>query len=149
MTISDELLQKSDDPVADLKAVTTGRLVIVVPNEWNWPPQLAPMKNPSHKRFYDADLLVEHLEAAGWETYILRSIESGGWSWLSIEAVRGEPRAIMSSVPVPKLDSKERRKQKRAALQRGQSTSAVTPSPSTSNSETAPSSAPAGQTGTK
>jgi ABC-type transport system substrate-binding protein len=86
VAIMDETLQKADDPVAELKKVTT-KLVVIVPAEYNWPPNLNPFKNPLHKRVYDAELLAQHLEEAGF-TYVLRLLTAGQWSWLTAEGVR-------------------------------------------------------------
>jgi hypothetical protein len=82
-----EVLQKVDDPVALLKecASKAPKLLITVPNEWNWPAQYEPMKNKTHVRFYDSDLLAEHLDAAGL-VWLMGSIEYAGWSFLSVEA---------------------------------------------------------------
>jgi len=130
VTIFNETLQKADDPVAELKKVTT-RAVIVVPDEWNWPPNLQPFKNnPTHKRFYDADLLAEHLHEAGLEPYILRQIDFAGWSFCAAEAIR-------------KLNSKERRRLERQAKFSTAATSA-----GTSNSGISPESKPATPQGT-
>ena len=118
--ILNETLQKAEDPVAELRKVQ-GNAVIVVPAEYNWPPNLKPLTNPTHKRVYDADLLAEHLEEAGF-VYILRQIDANGWSWLSAEASR-------------RLNSKERRRLERQA----KFSTAATPV-ETSNSETRPSS---------
>ena len=131
IVILDETLQKLDDPVAELKKVA-GKAVIVVPAEYNWPPQFKPLTNPEHKRVYDADLLAEHLSEAGLEPYILRQIDFSGWSFLSCEAVKH-------------MTSDERRKARRAAER---SSSGATAGAETSNSETTSESSLATPTGT-
>ena len=99
IAVLDEALQKVDDPVEELRK-QQDKTAIVVPYEYLWPDQYKPLKNPEHKRFYDADLLTEHLEAAGYRGYVLRVLEFQGWSFLVCEAVRI-------------LNAKERRYQKR------------------------------------
>ena len=86
VTVMNETLQKVDDPIVELKKVTT-RLVVVVPSEHNWPPNLAPNKNPLHKRVYDTETLARDLEEAGF-TYILRFLSAGQWSWITGECVK-------------------------------------------------------------
>jgi hypothetical protein len=103
-TVIDDLLQKEADPVAILKA-QGDKLAVVVPFEWLWDAQLAPMKNPQHKQFYDADSLSEHLEKAGYKQFVLRVLQVDNFSFLTAEAIRT-------------LTSKERRKQRRTSLQK-------------------------------
>ncbi|HKT21226.1 MAG TPA: hypothetical protein VJR06_01190 [Nitrososphaerales archaeon] len=129
-TVLDDVLQKADDPIAEIKKAGD-RVAIIVPDEYNWDPKLAPFKNPLNKRFYDADELASQLQQAGLELYILRQIDFSGWSFLTAEATR-------------KLNSEERRRLKRAAEKAGQSSSGAT-STETSSPETPSESKPATQ----
>lgn len=88
VVILDDVLQKLDDPVAEIKKQTAGQLVVVVPFEYAWGANLNPLKNPLHKRNYDADLLAEHLTEGGYPTFILRTFNSGGWVFLAAEATK-------------------------------------------------------------
>lgn len=52
-----ELLEHVDDPLAVLREavrLARYRVVITVPNEWEWPEALKPFTNPGHKRFFNA-----------------------------------------------------------------------------------------------
>ncbi len=100
--VLDDLLQKEAEPVAKLKTLGD-KLAVVVPFEWLWAENLAPMKNPQHKQFYDADLLTEHLEKAGYKQSVLRVLQVDNFAFLTAEAVRV-------------LNSKERRKRKRVEM---------------------------------
>lgn len=50
-----ELLEHVDDPLAVLQEavrLAKYRVVVTVPNEWEWPPALDPFTNPGHKRYF-------------------------------------------------------------------------------------------------
>ena len=86
--VLDEEMQKVENPVEWLKTFTFSKFLIVVPNEFSWPPALKPFTNPLHKRTYDAETLAEDLEAAGL-TYVMKDLRFGdGWAFLCVEASR-------------------------------------------------------------
>lgn len=103
-TVLNDVLQESDDPVAELKKAGE-RVAVLVPFEYLWPETLAPFKNPKHRRQYDADLLSEHLSEAGYVLQVLRVLQVDNFIFLTADAIR-KP-----------LNSEERRKLKRASLQ--------------------------------
>lgn len=52
-----ELLEHVDDPLAVLQEavrLARYRVIVTVPNEWEWPEPLKPFTNPGHKRFFNA-----------------------------------------------------------------------------------------------
>jgi hypothetical protein len=85
--ILNDILQEVEDPIALLKSIEAPKVAIIVPNEYLWDAKFAPLTNKKHLRNYDADLLSEHLEAAGF-TYVLKQIEFGGWVFLGVEATK-------------------------------------------------------------
>ena len=87
--VLDDILQEKENPVEFLKSIQKNKIIIVVPNEWSWPPEFKPFTNAKHKHHFDTDLLAQDLESAGL-TYIIRLIEFSNWSFLAAEAVRNE-----------------------------------------------------------
>ena len=87
ITILAEALQKEDNPVDRLvqAGVMSPKIIVLVPNEWSWPPDYKPFANLAHKQKYDAELLARHLEEAGL-LYVIRLLEFSGWSFLTAEA---------------------------------------------------------------
>jgi len=88
-----ELLEHVKDPVAVLRSAwqVAKRLVITVPNEYEWTENMGPFSSKSHIRYYTAELLIQHLQEAGFGTFrvdkltaaIVRNNEgkSGTMSW--------------------------------------------------------------------
>jgi demethylmenaquinone methyltransferase/2-methoxy-6-polyprenyl-1,4-benzoquinol methylase len=88
-----ETLEHVGDPVRVLKEayrVCKVKLLITVPLEHEWEPQVKPFTNPSHIRFYDEPMLAGHLKEAGIEDYRLVKIKGGGWVFLAVEAKKLE-----------------------------------------------------------
>lgn len=83
--VLDETLQEQSSPVEYLKTFAEQKFVIVVPDEWAWPPELKPFTNEKHKQRYDAETLAEDLEAAGL-VYAMKDVSFSGWSFLCAEA---------------------------------------------------------------
>lgn len=83
--VLEEVLEEVDDPIAIIKeAKRIGKkVVITVPNEYGWQAQNQPFKNQRHKRFYDTDMLTEHLDSAGvaWKVEL---IVYAGWSFFGV-----------------------------------------------------------------
>jgi demethylmenaquinone methyltransferase/2-methoxy-6-polyprenyl-1,4-benzoquinol methylase len=83
-----ETLEHVQDPVQVLKEayrVCKNKLLITVPLEYEWEPQVKPFANPLHMRFYDESLLRSHLKEAGIEDYKMVKIKGGGWVFLAVE----------------------------------------------------------------
>jgi len=84
-----DILEHVRAPVQVLKEayrVCKVKLVLTVPVEGEWEPQVKPFTNPSHIRFYDEEMLRSHLREAGIEGYRLVKIKGGGWVFLAVEA---------------------------------------------------------------
>jgi SAM-dependent methyltransferase len=84
-----ETLEHVRDPVQVLKEayrVCRVKLLITVPIEHEWEPQVKPFTTSSHIRFYDESMLRSHLKEAGIEDYRLIKIRGGGWVFLTVEA---------------------------------------------------------------
>jgi len=81
-----ELLEHVADPVAVLRSVwkVAKRLVITVPNEYEWTENNEPFKNKGHIRFYTAEMLREHLREAGLQNFSLERLSVTGWSWFCV-----------------------------------------------------------------
>jgi len=65
-----ELLEHVDDPQKALREavrVARKKVIITVPNEFAWPPELKPFENPGHVRFYSKDTFAEELSKVGLE----------------------------------------------------------------------------------
>jgi SAM-dependent methyltransferase len=84
-----ETLEHVRDPVQVLREVyrvCKVKLVLTVPVEREWEPQVKPFTTPSHIRFYDEEMLRSHLREAGIEGYRIIKIKGGGWVFLAVEA---------------------------------------------------------------
>lgn len=87
LVVLNDILQEAEDPIGMLKSLEAPKVAIIVPNEYLWGANLKPLTNPKHKRNYDADLLAQHLEEAGF-TYVLKQIKFSGWVFETAECVR-------------------------------------------------------------
>ena len=87
ITILAESLQKTEDPIKLLRDMKSPKIVVLVPNEWSWPPEYKPFANTAHKQRYDTELLARHLEEAGL-LFTIRLIEFNGWSFFGCECTR-------------------------------------------------------------
>lgn len=81
-----EILEHVDDPVAVLRSAwqVAKRLLITVPNEFEWPESLGPFKSKSHIRFYTVEMLTQHLLEAkldGLQYFRVDKLSFGGWAW--------------------------------------------------------------------
>jgi hypothetical protein len=84
-----ETLEHVRDPVQVLREayrVCRKKLLITVPLEAEWEPQVKPFTTPSHVRFYDEAMLRRHLEEAGISDFELVKIKGGGWVFLAVES---------------------------------------------------------------
>jgi len=88
-----DTLEHVEDPVKVLREawrVCRVKLLITVPLEREWGPQVKPFSNPLHVRFYDEAMLRSHLEGAGIRDFELVKIKGGGWVFLAAEIKKGE-----------------------------------------------------------
>jgi ubiquinone/menaquinone biosynthesis C-methylase UbiE len=89
LAVLGDTLEHVRDPVQVLKEayrVCKVKLLITVPLEYEWEPQVKPFTAASHIRFYDEEMLRSHLREAGIEGYKMIKIRGGGWVFLAVEA---------------------------------------------------------------
>ena len=82
-----ELLEHVPDPQRVLKEavrVARKKVIITVPWEHVWPPELKPFWNPGHVRFYAPDSLEYELKKVGLP-FNIEEIRHGVWAWLGAE----------------------------------------------------------------
>lgn len=82
-----ELLEHVPDPQKVLREavrVARKKLIITVPAEHEWPPDLKPFWNPGHIRFYTPETLEEELISLELPFHI-EVIRNGPWAWLGAE----------------------------------------------------------------
>lgn len=77
-----ELLEHVTDPVTVLRSAwkIAKRLVITVPNEYEWSENNGPFKSKSHIRFYTAEMLTQHLVEAGLQNFRIDKMTVNGVS---------------------------------------------------------------------
>ncbi len=71
--------------ITEATRVSKNKVLISVPNEWEWSPDKRPFETTYHLHFFDLTKLTELLIQAGsysWETI---RIEGGGWSFFCVE----------------------------------------------------------------
>lgn len=91
-----ELLEHVTEPQKALREavrVARKKVVITVPDEYSWPPDLKPFWNPGHVRFYSLDTMKSELEKLGLPFSIER-IQYGPWAWLGAEIHVVEERFV-------------------------------------------------------
>lgn len=69
--------------------VARKKVIITVPFEHEWPPELKPFWNPAHIRFYDKVTLEKELKQIGLP-FTIERIQHGPWVWLGAEAYKLE-----------------------------------------------------------
>jgi len=90
-----ELLEHAADPhqvLREAARVTKKKVIITVPNEFLWPPELKPFENPGHVRFYSKSAFIEELGKINLP-FRVESILWGPWAWLGGEILCGEAKA--------------------------------------------------------
>lgn len=85
LAVVTQLLAYPDDPVAVLKEIrrVAKRAVITVRNEQDWNPKYRTNSDPD-ARFYTEEMLKQHLEEAGIQTYQYRRLDYDGWSFFAV-----------------------------------------------------------------
>lgn len=87
---ANELLEHVDDPLAVLReAVRLARykVVVTVPNEFEWPAALKPFTNPGHKRFFTRESLTDLLKELGLPFKIEDIIRAYWWHFGAVITV--------------------------------------------------------------
>lgn len=82
-----ELLEHVPDPQRVLKEavrVARKRVIVTVPWEHQWPPELKPFWNPGHVRFYTPETFKDDLAKVGLP-FKIEEIRHNGWAWLGAE----------------------------------------------------------------
>lgn len=82
-----ELLEHVPDPQRVLKQavrVARKKVIITVPFEYEWAPDLKPFWNPGHVRFYTPESLEDELETLHLP-FNIEIIRHGSWAWLGAE----------------------------------------------------------------
>jgi len=82
-----EILEHVDNPVRVLKEakrVTKNRIIITVPNEYEWTSECKPFKNPEHKRYYTKPMLEALLEKAGIKNYKMAKLYDCGFVFWTV-----------------------------------------------------------------
>lgn len=69
--------------------VAKKKVIITVPFEHEWPPELKPFWNPAHIRFYDKVTLEKELKQIGLP-FTIERIQHDPWVWLGAEAYKLE-----------------------------------------------------------
>lgn len=95
-----ELLEHVPNPQTVLKEavrVARGKVIITVPFEYGWPPELKPFWNPGHVRFYTPETLEEELKPLDLPFRIV-VIRHGPWAWLGAEIYNSEARNMVNEM---------------------------------------------------
>lgn len=83
-----DILEHIENPPFALKEayrVTKNKVIITVPNEFEWSKEKRPFSESYHLRFYDEKLLYKHLKEAGILFYEVFKISGDGWSFFCME----------------------------------------------------------------
>ena len=96
-----ELLEHVPDPQRVLKEavrVAKKKVVLTVPWEEKWTPDLKPFWNPGHVRFYTEETFKEELEKVGLP-FKIEEIRHGPWVWLGAEVFCNREEAMSNETP--------------------------------------------------
>lgn len=80
--VMSELLEHVDDPKKVLQeAQRVAKIIILsVPNEYEWSPNLNPFCNPGHKRFFKEQTLLQLVYESGLQLTEFIKVSLAGWS---------------------------------------------------------------------
>jgi ubiquinone/menaquinone biosynthesis C-methylase UbiE len=88
-----EILEHVTDPQKVLREalrVAKRKIIVTVPNEFLWPPELKPFWNPGHVRFYNEESFRKELEKLELP-FKVEEIRNGPWVWLGAEVYCEKP----------------------------------------------------------
>lgn len=103
VAVLSELLEHVAAPVQVLKeaARVAERVLVTVPNEYDWDAKLNPFQHPDHHRTYNEQMLRQHLEEAGYKDYQLGRLDYEGWSYFTVDAnTRVQPISPPPTLPI-------------------------------------------------
>lgn len=86
VVLATEIFEHVNDPVALLREVARiGRkIVITIPNEYDWDEKWKPFQNPTHVRHYTRGMVEEQLKNAGYVGAKLDRLDYDGWSFWTV-----------------------------------------------------------------
>ncbi|MDP2665179.1 MAG: glycosyltransferase [bacterium] len=86
VVLATEIFEHVDDPVALLREVArVGRkIVITIPNEYDWDEKWKPFQNPTHVRHYTRKQVEGQLREAGYTGAKLDRLDYEGWSFWTV-----------------------------------------------------------------
>lgn len=91
-----ELLEHVPDPQRTLKEavrIAKKKVVLTVPWEHEWPPDLKPFWNPGHVRFYTPETLKDEFGKLGLP-FKIEEIRNGPWAWLGAEVYCNKEKSM-------------------------------------------------------
>jgi len=85
-----DMLEHVKDPIQVLKEAKRvgGSIYITVPDEWEWDEPQRPFQANYHVRFYDLEMLKDHLRKGLGEGFKIIKIKGGGWSFFCVSYER-------------------------------------------------------------
>jgi len=87
--VMSELLEHIDDPInviEEAQRIAT-TVIITVPNEYEWKPDLNPFTNPGHKHFFNQQSLLQLVYESGLQLIELIKVNFMGWSHFVVMGV--------------------------------------------------------------
>lgn len=102
VAILSEILEHVALPIIVLKeaARVAERVLITVPNEYDWDIKHDPFTNPGNARTYNEQLLRQHLEEAGYKDYQLERLDYQGWSYFTVDASTAPAKTQTAAPPI-------------------------------------------------
>ena len=81
-----DILEHVHDPVQLLREAerVARNIYLTVPNEYEWDDTKRPFKTSYHVRFYNLEMLREHLEKALRSGFKIMKVNGGGWSFFCV-----------------------------------------------------------------
>ena len=101
VVVEGELLEHVPDPQKVLREairVAKKKVVLTVPWEHQWPPDLKPFWNPGHVRFYTPDTFKGELAKTDLP-FKIEEIRNGPWTWLGAEVFCDKEKTMTEEAP--------------------------------------------------
>lgn len=104
-SVMGEVLEHVDDPKQVLlEAKRVASLILIsVPNEYEWHPELKPFQNPEHKRYFDENSIMRLVESASIGIIQVIKIRHMGWSFIVVAGI-DHPDNIHRFFPYEKFE---------------------------------------------